>query len=212
MKSSILAAYLASRICHDVATPLQTLMNGADVAFDENMGASLRAEGVKLVNDGIAKMNAKVQFMRMAVGSQLLMDGPANTADAQQRLAVLAETGKQQLEWSVPVDLSNHQVRILLNMSLIGLESLGKNGVLAVAARADGDRIAMSVRATGGKTPLKPEILNGLEAREPERGWTGAAAQAYYLRLIADEAGYTLQAGRQDDVTHLSASGPRSSF
>lgn len=212
MKSSILAAYLASRICHDVATPLQTLMNGADVAFDESMGASLRAEGVKLVHEGIQKMNAKVQFMRMAVGSQLLMDGPANTTDAEQRLLMLAETGKQRLEWSVPVDLSNHQIRILLNMALIGLETLGKGGVLSVAARPDGERVSMSVRATGGKAPLKPEILDGIEGREPERGWTGGAAQAYYLCLIAEEADFSLQAGRQDDVTTLTASGPRAKF
>ena len=76
--SSKLASYLASRIFHDLVSPLTALMNGCSLAFDDDMGMSMRAEGEKLIKEGVQGIEAKIQFMRFAVGSQALTDDLAD--------------------------------------------------------------------------------------------------------------------------------------
>ena len=46
MESSKLASYVASRICHDIASPLTPLMQSCEMLFDDSMGAAMKAEGV----------------------------------------------------------------------------------------------------------------------------------------------------------------------
>ncbi|MEZ5936936.1 MAG: histidine phosphotransferase family protein [Hyphomonadaceae bacterium] len=212
MNSSKLAAYLASRICHDVASPLQALMNGCDLAFDDSMGGAMQAEGQKLLMEGVAKLNAKVQFMRLAVGSQILSEGQANPSEGQQKLAMLMAVGKGKLEWAVDAPLSNLQLRLLLNMALLMLEPVDKGGLLSVSAREIGDTVRFDVRSSGGSPNLRPEILQALSGQEPERGWSGGGIQPYYTRLLAEEAGFQLAPSKEDAVIVLTAAGPKAEF
>ncbi|RYZ13723.1 MAG: hypothetical protein EON61_06265 [Alphaproteobacteria bacterium] len=57
MESSRLAAYVASRICHDVASPLTSLLQSCELLFDDSMGPAMKA-GDKLVFD----VEARGQF------------------------------------------------------------------------------------------------------------------------------------------------------
>ena len=79
MESSKLASYVASRICHDIASPLTPLMQACEMLFDDSMGAAMKAEGEKTLRHAIATLEAKLRFLRYAVGSQAINDGQANT-------------------------------------------------------------------------------------------------------------------------------------
>ena len=68
MDSSKLASYVASRICHDIASPLTPLMQSLELLFDDSMGPAMRAEGEKALRTSIATLDAKLKFLRFAIG------------------------------------------------------------------------------------------------------------------------------------------------
>jgi len=194
MSSSRLASYLASRIFHDLVSPLTALINGASLVFDDDMGLSLRAEGEKLMKEGLASLEARIQFLRYALGSQALSDGAADIGSARMLFEKIFSVHKARLSWEMPtVELSNHQMRLLMNMTLLMMEPAAKNGVVRVGAHRDEEgRPVLSVETTGTPGELKAEVLEGLSGLEPERGWGGGAVQPFFTRVLADEIGYRI--------------------
>lgn len=209
MESSKLAAYVASRICHDVASPLQSLMTAQDLLF--TMGPDMRAMGEKEFKEGIAKLQAKLEFLRFAIGSQSLNDGLANLNEARERSYKLVSTNhKCELEWAPEaVTISNLQMRLLMNMMLIMIEPATR-GVCRVLAKEEGGEMVLTVEAVGRYAEFKSGVQDGLVGREPEGGWGGGAIQPYFTRQLAEELGFTLDAKRDEGRSALAliARGP----
>lgn len=207
--SSKLASYLASRIFHDLVSPLTALMNGCSLAFDDDMGMSMRAEGEKLIKEGVAGIEAKIQFMRFAVGSQALTDDPADIHVAKSLFDKIFSIHKARLDWRVePVGITNRQMRVLMNMTLVMMEPAARSGVVTVSVRREGASLCLEVSAAGSPGELKREVLEGLAGRQPEGGWGRGGIQPLFTRLIAEEIGYALQVRSSEAGPVLFARGP----
>ena len=113
MEASKLASYVASRLCHDLAAPLTPLMQSCEMLFDDSMGAAMKAEGEKALKQAIATLEAKLRFLRFALGSQALNDGQANLHELKDMfLKLFAVNSKTQLEWRIDTSrISNRQAR-----------------------------------------------------------------------------------------------------
>jgi histidine phosphotransferase ChpT len=193
MSSSRLASYLASRIFHDLVSPLTALINGASLVFDDDMGLALRAEGEALMKDGLASLEAKIQFLRYALGSQALSEGEADVHGARRLFEKLFSVHKAALSWEVgSAAMSHHQMRLLMNMTLLMMEPAAKSGTVRVCAVSAGGGVRLEVETTGLPGELKKEVLEGLAGEEPERGWGGGAIQPFFTRVLADEIDFSL--------------------
>jgi len=209
MESSKLAAYVASRICHDVASPLTPLMQSCELLFDDSMGPAMKAEGEKSLRSAIATLEAKVRFLRFALGSQAINDGFAQIGEARDLFTKLfAVNSKTQLEWAVETtQITNRQMRLLMNMTLIMVDPAAK-GVCKVSAREVGGELELSVAAIGPYAQIKAEVQDGLVGKEPQGGWGGGAIQPYFTRLLAEEIGFTLTSTVEKGQSVLAAKGP----
>jgi histidine phosphotransferase ChpT len=211
MESSKLASYVASRICHDIASPLTPLIQSCEMLFDDSMGAAMKAEGEKTLKHAIATLEAKLRFLRFAIGSQAINDGPANTNEMRDLFQKLfALNSKVELEWRMDtLRISNRQMRVLMNMTLMMIDPAHK-GVCRVTAREEGDQLVLDVEAVGPLSNLKEEVQDALAGREPTGGWGGGAVQPYFTRLLAEEIGFTLEARTPPGAAGMTSRGPLS--
>jgi histidine phosphotransferase ChpT len=208
MDSSKLASYVASRICHDIASPLTPLMQSLELLFDDSMGPGMKAEGEKALRTAVATLDAKLKFLRFAIGSQQLNDELANMNEARDLFQKLfATNSRTQLEWRMDTHrISNRQLRVLMNMSLMMVEPAAR-GVCRVTSRQEGDDLVLDVEAVGQFSNLKQEVQDALSGKEPTGGWGGGAIQPYFTRVLAEEIGMRLTARTPQGAAGLQAKG-----
>jgi histidine phosphotransferase ChpT len=209
MEPSRLASYVASRICHDLAAPLTPLMQSCEMLFEDGMGPAMKAEGEKALKNAIATLEAKLRFLRFALGSQALNDGQANLHELRDLFHKLfAVNSKTELEWRMDTSrISNRQARVLMNMTLMMIDPATKC-VCRVTTQEEGDELVLDVEAVGQFSNLKQEVQDALAGREPTGGWGGGAIQPYFTRTLAEEMGFTLVARTPPGAAGLNARGP----
>ncbi len=194
MESSKLAAYVASRICHDVASPLTSLLQSCELLFDDSMGPAMKAEGEKSLRAGLSTLEAKLRFMRYALGSQALNDNLCNIGEAKDLFVKLfATNSRTQLDWQVETNrITNRQMRLLMNITLIMIDPAAR-GTCKVGAKEQGDKLVFDVEALGQFSNFKSEVLDALKGNEPGGGWGGGAVQPFFTSVLAQESGFTLE-------------------
>ncbi|HEY7797442.1 MAG TPA: histidine phosphotransferase family protein [Hyphomonadaceae bacterium] len=208
MDSSKLASYVASRICHDIASPLTPLMQSLELLFDDSMGPAMKAEGEKALRTAIATLDAKLKFLRFAIGSQQLNDEQANMNEARGLFEKLfAQNSRTELEWRMDTHrISNRQLRVLMNMTLMMVEPAAR-GVCRVTARQESEDLVLDVEAVGQFSNLKQEVQDALAGKEPTGGWGGGAIQPYFTRVLAEEIGMRLTPRTPQGAAGLQAKG-----
>ena len=194
MESSKLAAYVASRICHDVASPLTSLLQSCELLFDDSMGPAMKVEGEKSLRAGLATLEAKLRYMRYALGSQALNDNLCNIGEVKDLFEKLfATNSRTKLDWQVETHrISNRQMRILMNMTLIMIDPAAR-GTCRVSATEKGDRLVFDVEALGQFSNFKAEVLDALAGKEPGGGWGGGAVQPFFTKVLCEETGFSLE-------------------
>lgn len=209
--SSRLASYVASRICHDVASPLTSMLQSMELLFDDSLGPAMKAEGEKALRTGLATLEAKLRFTRYAHGSQIVSinDNLCSIGEAKDLFVKLfATNSRTELSWEVETQrITNRQMRLLMNMTLIMIDPAAR-GKCRVMAREDGDRLVLDVEALGQFSKLKAEVLDALAGNEPGGGWGGGAIQPFFTRVLAEEAGFTLDPRDVPQAAGLRAIGP----
>ncbi len=211
MESSRLASYVASRICHDVASPLTSMLQSMELLFDDSLGPAMKAEGEKALRTGLASLEAKLRFTRFALGSQIITinDSLCSVGEAKDLFVKLfATNSRTELNWQVETRrITNRQIRLLMNMTLIMIEPAAR-GVCRVSATEQGDRLVLDVEAKGQFSNFKSEVLDALAGKEPGGGWGGGAVQPYFTSVLAEEAGFSLEPRVIPQQAGLSAIGP----
>lgn len=208
MESSRLAAYVASRICHDVASPLTSLLQSCELLFDDSLGPAMKAEGEKSLRAGLATLEAKLRYMRYALGSQALNDNLCNIGEVKDLFVKLfASHSRTQLDWQVATHrITNRQMRLLMNMTLIMIDPAAR-GSCRVSAKESGESLIFDVEALGQFSNFKAEVLDALAGREPGGGWGGGAVQPYFTKVLAEETGFSLEPRSVPQAAGLAATG-----
>lgn len=208
--SSRLASYVASRICHDVASPLTSMLQSMELLFDDSLGPAMKAEGEKALRTGLATLEAKLRFTRFAHGSQIVSinDNLCSVGEAKDLFVKLfATNSRTELVWQVETQrITNRQMRLLMNMALIMIDPAAR-GKCLVTAREDGDKLVLDVEALGQFSKLKEEVLDALSGKEPGGGWGGGAIQPFFTRVLAEEAAFSLEARSVPQAAGLTAIG-----
>ena len=186
-----LAAQLAARMCHDFISPAGAIVSGLDL-LDDPSAQDMRDEALSLIAASARKLVALLSFDRVAFGGS----AAAETFDPRELERLTREVfahGRSSLEWSVgPESLPKPAARVVLNLAQIGSGALPVGGVAQITVEASGELLA-TVRATGARARLRPEVVDGLNGVPLGEGLGGHWVQAYFLRSLVDAAGGSLE-------------------
>jgi histidine phosphotransferase ChpT len=183
-----LAALLCSRVCHDVISPVGAITNGLellDVEEDEGM----REMAMSLVRKSAKQASAKLQFCRIAFGAAGSSGSVIDMGEAGDIAKAFVGDEKIRLEWHAPREnRPKQEVKLLLNMMLIGMASIPRGGVVLVRAEGQGFSVQASGEGARINDKLEQVILGTARADELD----ARLIQPYYARRLADAAGLSL--------------------
>lgn len=200
-----LAALLASRVCHDVIGPVGAIINGLEV-LNEDSDVEMHEIAMELVRKSAESASIKLKFARLAFGASGSAGTEIDLSEAGDIAIEFALTPRISLEWNCPFQTRpKDEVKLLLNMVLIGLTTIPRGGVVKVSANEDRDNPCYEVRCSG-KGAKFPEHTGALVRAEVETENIDARdIQVYYTGLIARSAGMDLSLQALDEEAVFTA-------
>ncbi|MCA8893336.1 MAG: hypothetical protein KDA56_16320 [Hyphomonas sp.] len=207
-----LSAYVASRICHDLVSPVSSVTNALDL-MSEPGDHEMKEQAEALLHDGAEKAAARIQFLRYAFGSIGLNAGAADIHEARKITEAFIKSHKPSVEWDIQADhLSFSHVRLMMNLVMMAVESLPRGGVVSVRIRSEAGGLTITLTAKGDRARLKNEVTAAIEGTEPEEGWRAENIQSLFTKMISDGLDGELTAKSSDGqvifmVTGLRAEG-----
>ena len=205
LSSLDLAALLASRVCHDIISPVGALANGLEV-LEEDQGEEMREFAMELITKSAKSASAKLKFSRLAFGASGSAGAAIDTGEAEEVVGLFMEGEKADYTWEGTRSLvPKNRVKLLLNLVLISLGAIPRGGNVAVTIDGEGETATFSLRCTGPKARVPGEFVDMLNGTL-EGDMTAHAIQPYYAILLAQETGLTLSAKVDGEDIVLSAS------
>ncbi len=127
-----IAALIASRVCHDLSSPITAVMSGLDYMNGADQGA--RDQALKLISDGAALAYARLQFFRTVFGASGGRGEAAQAAELEELLGAYLAGGRVSLDWQPGEEtVPRRCVQLLLSIALVAQEALPRGGVLRIA-------------------------------------------------------------------------------
>src|SRR6202163_4341504 len=91
-----LAAFLCSRVCHDLISPVGAIVNGIEV-LEEDKDEETKTFALDLIKKSAYVASAKLQFCRLAFGAAGSAGAQLDLGDAEKAARGLMEDGKTTL-------------------------------------------------------------------------------------------------------------------
>ncbi len=196
--SSFLLSLLSSKICHDFASPVQALSTALSV-LDTDNSPEMRESAISLIRESTESATAKIEFLRQAFGSPTSGAGDASIGEIHKISNRYFATLKPQLNWDCSLDSAPKPIaRVLMGILLIAIDSLPRGGDVIVKCQSNGELLEFSVRATGLRVMLKPEVRQSLKGEKPENGLDGRTIAPYLTFLTATQNRIEM-AAREDE-------------
>ena len=181
-----LAALMASRLCHDIISPVGAIQSGFEL-LEEMPGD---AESMALVRNSTKSAVAKLQFARIAYGASGSTSAQIDLGDAKTAAEGLMAFERANLVWEgarayVPKNIA----KLILNLLVVANASVPRGREVVVAIERVEPDVAFTLTARG--TPLRvPAKFRALLAGEAsEEAVDAHAFQPYYALLLAEECG-----------------------
>ncbi|MDH3737573.1 MAG: histidine phosphotransferase family protein [Alphaproteobacteria bacterium] len=196
------AELLASRLCHDMVSPVGAVKTGVEL-FTE-YGDDADGETMNLITSSIVQASEKLQFFRLAYGSAGNAASGVSVADAvalirsvcgNQRTSI--ELGE--LDTAPPVGA----IKIMLNGAMLAGDCLPRGGVLHISSQADGGQgYAIRVTASGERAGLDDELSEALSGATASANLTPRSAHAYYTSVVARgfDGGLAVETAQPDEI------------
>lgn len=194
---------MASKICHDLISPIGAVNNG--VEFLEDMGADAGDEVTGLIAYSAQQASAKLQAYRMAYGAGGA-DDTIKPEDVHKSIqAMIGADNKIKQEWDPYSDLGYEDrppafSKMLICTLLLGMECLPKGGTLSVGPGPAPGRTAIvangedaNIRGQTAKALSLDMHRDILEPKYVHPYLTGLLAKTYgYEVAIAEDGGQSV--------------------
>lgn len=199
-----LASLLCSKLCHDMLSPVGALTNGLELLADET-DPEMRKRCFELLEQSAKTSADKLKFFRLAFGAAGGFGDDVDTAEPHALIAALCGE-KIKLNWSVTArTLPKPAVKVLLNLSAIGIDALVRGGTLDVGAEVAGEACEIAVRAAGERIAFDPVIGRALDGSLEDHEITSRTAPAFMMCLLATDCGGGLQYAVTGDALVMGA-------
>ena len=181
---------LASKICHDLVSPVSAINNGVELI--EDIGGSVVDEAMKLIGDSGQTASRRLRMFRMAYG-RAGSDDNMVLKDVRQVAQQYVSGDKVTLEWPDTAETSGVSERrgfykTLLNLVILAEELLPYGGVIAIKP----DLETCVVEIVGRNAQLNPAIKDALEGSVAIEDITPRSIQAYVAGRMGDHFGFKL--------------------
>ncbi len=203
---------LASKICHDLISPIGAVNNG--VEFLEEMGAEAGEEITGLISFSAAQASAKLQAFRMAYGA-----GGADSALKPEDVHKLFEMligpdGKIRQDWDPhapigPEILPHGFCKILMACLLLAMECLPKGGTITVSGAAGSNQT--HIKAQGENVTFKDRAEKALALAVDCESLGPTLIHAYVTGLLAKNYNFSIATNSaENDFALLTLTSPDS--
>jgi histidine phosphotransferase ChpT len=202
MEQARLAELLASKLCHDFMGPMTAMMHGLELLKQQQVGDQ---EALSLLENGMVKAHAKLDFYRHALGGALGGDGDAPLSAGHASAKALYATFKAELNWQAPdLNLPRAAIRIVLNVLMIANDCLPKGGTVTLSAK-DGE---LRVTARGERVKMRADAAAGLSGAFSEDGYQALNIQPFLTSMLARQAGVDISIGEAPDHVEFALKSP----
>jgi histidine phosphotransferase ChpT len=197
---AVMLEVLASKICHDLISPIGAVNNGVELI--EDMGPDAGPEATALIAFSAQQASAKLQAFRMAYGTGGA-DANIKPDDVFKAIELIINQDKKiKQEWNpnTPIGLVNDErpkgfCKMLICAILLAMECLPKGGTISVAG---GSGVETAVVAKGENASLRGQTgealslaldLQGLDPKYVHAAMTGLLAARYGFKVTAKDSG-----------------------
>jgi histidine phosphotransferase ChpT len=190
------SAFLVSRVCHDLVSPLGAVVNGLEVLEDERDPA-MRADALKIVASSAAQALARLQFMRIAFGAAGSAGAELDLGEIGRLVGGLFSGTKITLEWDVGhIHWPKDWAKLLMNSALLAADCLPRGGTVKATIASDPAAPAFKIRASGSHARVLEEVEKAVRG-EVNSGPDARGVQPFLTHKLARElnAGLTLTSG-----------------
>ena len=199
------AAFLVSRVCHDLVGPLGAVVNGLEVMEDER-DVALRADALKIVTSSALQALARLQFMRIAFGAAGTAGAELDIAEVGRLVGGLFEGGKIQLNWQSPhVNWPKNWAKLLMNCALLGADCLPRGGQLTIITSTGAAAPSFKITATSAHARALDELQKAVRGEALDGQFDARGIQPFLTHKLSRSlnAGLTLTA--REGVVELAA-------
>lgn len=201
-----LASYLASKICHDLVSPVGAAASALEFMQDSS-AQDMREQAEQLLEQSTSRSLSRLQFLRYAFGSMGMSKGAAELHEAKSIAEGYVGSHKGEIEWNIYADsLSFAQVRVMMNLIMLGLSCLSRDGQLKVNITQD-DTLKIELVASGKRARMAPDVRAALSNQEPEDGWDPRTIQPYFMTMIVQELGGSFGFTEGEEVVSFTVTG-----
>ncbi|MEM6780255.1 MAG: histidine phosphotransferase family protein [Pseudomonadota bacterium] len=190
---------LASRICHDIISPVGAVNNG--VEFMEEMGPDAGDEALKLISYSASQAAAKLQAFRMAYGAGG-KDPNIKPEDVQKAFsALISAEGKISQTWDPfgplgPDPLPLGFCKILLCTMMLAMEALPKGGSISVKAGENNDTLVIAEGENAGlRDQTEDALMNKIAIDELDP----RLVHPYVIGMIAELYNFSIKVLETDE-------------
>jgi len=191
------SAFLVSRVCHDLVSPLGAVVNGLEVLEDER-DAAMRADALKIVASSAAQALARIQFMRIAFGAAGSAGAELDLGEVGRLVAGLFAGSKITLRWQVSeIHWPKDWAKLLMNSALLAADCLARGGTVVVETGGDASAPSFKIRATGTQARVLEEVAKAVRGEANSNVSDARGVQPFLTHKLARglNAGLTLTAG-----------------
>ena len=202
-KSASVIELLASRICHDLVSPVGAINNG--VEFMEEMGddPEQRKEAIGLISHSAAAASAKLMAFRIAYGAGG-RDPNVKPEDVQKAFSqLISSDGKISQTWDPfgnlgPKPLPFAFCKMLMAGMMLAMECLTKGGYISVRP-GEGNQTLIIAESDNGIL-LRENVEAALKQEIATEDLDPRLVHPYAISVIAEHYGYNLRVkDKRDD-------------
>jgi histidine phosphotransferase ChpT len=175
---------LASRLCHDLISPVGAINNGIELMSDE--GPEFAKDATAIIAQSAKRAGYRLQFYRFAYGA----GGSGGGAPAPKDLiAGMLEGGKVACAWPAAYDsLPAEWQKLACNLALLASEVLPRGGTVTLSGKGKG----IEADASGESVNLTPELKAALAAGASVNALTARTIHGYFTARYAELLGTKL--------------------
>ena len=204
-----LIALIASRICHDLVSPVGAIANGIEILGEDPDDEAIREQALDLISASALQASRRLSYCRLALGAG---GGPAamlDTVDVVRTATELLEGGRVSLDWrDAPPSLPRNIVKVTLLFIMAGTDCLARGGRLSVSAVYSGEKWQIRVSANGDRLTIHPSLSAAIAGTLDLPEVDAKLAPTVYAGHLARERGGNAALVNSGGVLHLQAEMP----
>ena len=195
-KTAAVLELLASRICHDIISPVGAINNGIELM--EEMGPDGVEDGLELISYSASQSAAKLSAFRMAYGAGG-RDPNIKPEDVQKIFGELIRAeGKISQTWDPygklgPDPLPPGYCKMLMCALMLAMECLPKGGYISVRpGEASNDGGQSTIIAEGDGANVRDQVEEALEQKLEPEDLDPRLVHPYAIGVLAQSYGFKL--------------------